>query len=708
MVVFNLPEGDPKPSAIVDGGIVKVSLGGVVRSLVFYGDSARLRISMDLKPWDHVLGLGEKALPLERRRRRVLMWNYDNFGYQRDMDPLYISIPFMMIISEGRAFGIFVNYPGYMVFDIGASEYDKVFIEVWEPSVEVFTMLGTPKEVLETYTSITGRPFIPPKWSLGHQLSRYTYYPQDLVLNIVDRILMYVPLSTVYLDIDYMDGYKIFTWDRQRFPDPKGLAEELHKRGVRLITIIDPYIKIEPDYDVFIESLNLLVRRASGEIYISRGWPGFSGIPDFFNRKTREWWSSRIEKWAREYGIDGIWLDMNEPTVFNIHPPGKLRTRDPFEAIQDQIYLISRYVERVSRVNNYQLPPKGPENLVDRSVEDDAVHRLDDGRVMSHWRVRNAYPLFQAMATYEGLKRVYERPFILSRAGYSGIQSYAAVWTGDNVASWDHLKLSIQMILGLSISGIAWAGVDIGGFEGHTDPELLARWYQACALFPLFRIHKRRGGSDSEIFALPPRYREMAVKAIKLRYNMIPYLWHLAWEAHITGFPIIRPLALEYPEDEEAYSVDDQYLVGSNLLYAPILEKGARGRHIYIPQGIWRSFWGDHEIRGPQWIYAEEDMPLYIKAGSAIPTAEGLIIYDKGSWKIYYGDKGEALEISRRGDLLEIIGEAEPPEKILIFGEKIREVKGEGLSIELEADPRGSWIKILRRIDKYIKIKILD
>jgi alpha-glucosidase len=238
------------------------------------------------------------------------------------------------------------------------------------------------------------------------------------------------------------------------------------------------------------------------------------------------------------------------------------------------------------------------------------------------------------MATYERLKRVVEKPFILSRAGYPGIQSYAAVWTGDNIGSWEHLKLSIKMILGLSISGIAWAGVDIGRFVGHTDPELLARWYQVCALFPLYRVHKMKGGSDSEIFALPLKYREMA---IKLRYSLIPYLWHLAWEAHLTGLPIVRPLALEFPEDDEAYSIDNQYMVGPNLLYAPIVEKGAKGRKIYLPRGIWRSFWRDLEIKGPKWIYSEDNMPLYIGSGSAISTSEGLIIYGRGSWKIYQG-----------------------------------------------------------------------
>jgi alpha-glucosidase len=311
------------------------------------------------------------------------------------------------------------------------------------------------------------------------------------------------------------------------------------------------------------------------------------------------------------------------------------------------------------------------------------------------------------MATYEGLKRVVEKPFILSRAGYPGIQSYAAVWTGDNIGSWEHLKLSIKMILGLSISGIAWAGVDIGGFVGHTDPELLARWYQVCALFPLYRIHKMKGGSDSEIFALPPKYREMAIKAIKLRYNLIPYLWHLAWEAHLTGLPIVRPLALEFPEDDEAYSIDDQYMVGPNLLYAPIVEKGAKGREIYLPQGIWKSFWRDLEIESPKWIYSEEDMPLYIRSGSAIPTSEGLIIYGRGSWKIYQGENGEAIEISREEDHIKIVGEAETPNKILLLGEKIRGARIEDIDIEVRVEePWRSWIIIPKTVKKHLIVEI--
>lgn len=693
VVGFNLPEGDPRPSVSLDGGILRISLEGFERSLELCSTGGRVVISTDLRPWDHVLGLGEKALPLDRRRRRVAMWNYDNFAYQRGMDPLYISIPFAMIVSRGMALGILVNSPGYSVFDMGATDYGRALIEVWESSAEVFAILGRPSEVLEVYTSITGRPFVPPRWALGHQISRYSYYPQDLVLEVVDRVLEHAPLSAVYLDIDYMDGYRIFTWDPQRFPDPRRLSEELHRRGVRLVTIVDPYVKAEPGYSVFRESLDLLVRRGSGELYISRGWPGYSGIPDFFRREAREWWASRIEGWAREYGVDGIWLDMNEPSVFNTLPPVGGGGGGLFEALRDRISLLSAGVERAAAASNHPLPPKGPEDMLDRSVEADAVHVLDDGRVVSHWAVRNAYPLFQAMATYEGLRRVRERPFILSRAGYPGIQSYAAVWTGDNVASWDHLRLSIQMILGLSASGIAWAGVDIGGFVGHTEPELLARWYQACALMPLFRVHKMKGGSDSEIFSLPPRYREAALKAIRLRHSLIPYLWHLAWEAHSTGAPVVRPLALEYPEDEEAYSVDDQYLVGSSLLYAPILERGARGRHVYIPQGVWRSFWGGPEIEGPSWIYSEDETPLYVRKGSAIPTAEGLFIYGEGAWRIYQGEGGEAVEISRRGDAVELRG-WEAPERILIVGEEVQRARVGEVEVEAERDSRGSWVRI--------------
>ena len=707
VVRYHLPAGDPKPYVSIKENVVRISLDGYERSLEFSMLGDRLLISTDLRPWEHILGLGEKALPLDRRRRRIAMWNYDNWGYQEGVDPLYISIPFAMMISREKAFGIFVNSPGYLVFDMGVSEYDKVLIDVWDASVEVYAILGTPKEVLEVYTSITGRPFIPPRWALGHQISRYSYYPQDLVIEIVDRVLEYAPLDAVYLDIDYMDSYKIFTWDPKRFPDPRKLSEELHRRGVRLITIIDPYVKIEPEYDVFRESLDLLVRRASGELYISRGWPGYSGIPDFFNKETRDWWASRIERWARKYGVDGIWLDMNEPTVFNIRPPVKPMTKSIFQALEDLLATLSEAVERVRAVNRYPVLLKRPEDMLDRSLEADAVHRLDDRRILSHWRVRNAYPLFQAMATYEGLKRVVEKPFILSRAGYPGIQSYAAVWTGDNIGSWEHLKLSIKMILGLSISGIAWAGVDIGGFVGHTDPELLARWYQVCALFPLYRVHKMKGGSDSEIFALPPKYREMAIKAIKLRYSLIPYLWHLAWEAHLTGLPIVRPLALEFPEDDEAYSIDDQYMVGPNLLYAPIVEKGAKGREMYLPRGIWRSFWRDLEIEGPKWIYSEEDMPLYIRSGSAIPTSEGLMIYGRGSWKIYQGENGEAIEISREEDHIKIVGEAETPNKILLLGEKIRGARIEDIDIEVRVEePWRSWIIIPKTVKKHLTVEI--
>ncbi|MGC9009923.1 MAG: TIM-barrel domain-containing protein, partial [Sulfolobales archaeon] len=314
VIKFGLPDGEPRPSVRINGNSIEISYREYKRSVEIKHSGDKLIISTSLRPWEHILGLGEKTLPLDRRRVRVAMWNYDNFGYQRGVDPLYISIPFMIIVSRGFSFGIFVNHPGYSVFDIGYSEYDKILIEVWDTSTEVFAIVGSsPKEVLEIYTSITGKPFIPPRWALGHQVSRYSYYPQSLVLEIIDKILEYAPLDVIYLDIDYMDKFRIFTWDKERFPDPRKFSDELHKRGVKLVTIIDPYIKIDPEDGVFREALDLLVRRRSGEIYVSKGWPGYSGIPDFFNRETREWWASKIEWWAREYGVDGVWLDMNEP-----------------------------------------------------------------------------------------------------------------------------------------------------------------------------------------------------------------------------------------------------------------------------------------------------------------------------------------------------------------------------------------------------------
>ncbi|MCY0859877.1 MAG: alpha-glucosidase MalA [Sulfolobaceae archaeon] len=577
-----------------------------------------LKIPLSLD--DHIYGLGEKAFGLDRKRMRLQTWNvdvggvFDKYGWHDD--PMYVSIPFFIVVSPKSVKGYFVNSPSRVIFDFGVYEYDKINIFVPDDSLEFFIINGkSVEEIVEKFTDITGKPFLPPEWALGYQISRFSYYPQDYVLEIVRRHLEKgYRVTSVYLDIHYMDAFRIFTWDRERFPDPKRLAEELEKMGVKLITIINPCLNVNQHYKEFKEAIEeeILVDSPRG-IFVASMWPGNCAWVDFFNEKARNWWKEKIKWWVKEYGVGAIWLDMNEPTD----------------------------------IGNRQ-------NMMVLTL--DSIHHTSNGEA-THFHVRNAYPYYQAMATYEGLREAgIDKPYILSRAGYAGIQKYAAVWTGDNYQEWDDLRLQTVLVLGVSISGEPYVGCDLSGWNSrnqkapYDDLELLARYYEVALFFPVFRAHKVITGIDQEPYNLPSLYAERIKFLINLRYRFLPYLLALAREAHEAGHPILRPLVYRYWQDEEVYKIDDEYTVGDYLLYAPYLDK-QRERDIYLPEGKWISFWSDEEFEGKKWIHVSgKDLPLFIRYNSIIPLDSGdgsldLVVYGENA-KIELYD-GNVVELSR-------------------------------------------------------------
>lgn len=558
------------------------------------GNGVTVRKSLD--PFEHVVGFGEKAFDIERKRLVLRMWNNDPGGYRRGTDPIYASIPFFMCVGNGVT-GFFVNSVSEVIFDTGVTEYDQLVVRTRDSGLEMFVFEGkTVESVVEQFVALTGMPFLPPRWSLGHQASRFSYYPESSVLRIAEEYRKRVPLDAIYLDIDYMDGFKLFTWNRRIFSDPAGMVKKLHSGGTKAVAIMDPGLKAEQGYSHFENGIGNYVETANRELYLGKVWPGLCAFPDFFREGAAEHWKGMISSFVRENGLDGIWLDMNEPSVFN---EGKT------------------------------IPP-------------DSVH-IHRGEAVPHAAVHNAYAYLEAKATYEALKDVTDEPFILSRSGYAGIQKYAAMWTGDSTSSWDDLRLQISMVSSMGISGIPFAGCDLGGFMGRTDPELLARYYQMAAFFPIFRNHKAKDGSDQEIFLLPERYRDMAEEAVRLRYRFLPYLYSLAYEAHTEGHPVVRPLFYEFQDDTTAYAVNDEYLVGPSLLYAPVVEKGEEGREVYLPRGKWFSLSGGVECTGPAWIKADGPT-VFVRKGSVVPVEDGgYLVYGRGTFTLFDGAEHRAV-----------------------------------------------------------------
>jgi len=666
ILTFSLPSGEPVPTASFDGKALAASCCGVEVVLDVEQGADRTVIRKGLGPQEHIFGLGTRAYPPDRKRGRFLLFNNDLYGYQLGMDPLYASIPFLVFIEGGRAFGLVVNSPAYGMADVGALRYGEVTIEV-EDRPEVYVLFGpSPLDVYSTYSEVTGRPFLLPKWALGLHISRYSYEPQKAAEGVVREVAHEAPVDAVYLDIDYMERFKQFTWDRRKFPDPRGFVETMHEIGVKVVTIVDPYIKAEPGYKPFERFLGCSLVTENDEIYLGRGWPGLSILPDFLNPRCRELWASHVAEFVTAYDVDGIWLDMNEPTVFNCDMP----------ATRSRIYaLIGATPHPFTREELFCKAPRG-------------AYHVTNGVKIPHEKVRGLYPYYQAEATHKGLQAAGKEPFILSRSGYIGIQKYAALWTGDVPSTWEGLRLTLMTVLGLSASGVPHVGCDVGGFAGLGDYELIARWYQAAAFFPIFRVHRDKATTDAEITRLPSRYRHMALEAVKMRMRFLPYLRHLVWEAHLFGRPIVRHLGLEFPDDEDAFRIHDEYMVGPYLLYAPILDRGARQRDVYLPRGAWMDLATGRIHLGPSWTVSEADMPLYIRSGAAVPTQDALLIYGEGRWTIYT-DEG-AVSVSRAGDSVET--DAAWP-AVYILGEKIGEVAINGKRVAAVHTKLGTYVE---------------
>ncbi|MGP6220642.1 TIM-barrel domain-containing protein [Caldiplasma sukawensis] len=541
-------------------------------------DTLELDLKINIK--SRVTGFGEHAFSYDRKRMKLLSRNTDPGGYGRGKEPIYLPIPFFIVSENGHSQGIFINYGGEIQFDTGIENYNIIKAKMSTNSIEFFIIDNDKySEVVRNFIKLTGKPVIPPIWAIGHSISRYTYYPEKTVLSIIDEYKKIVPVDTVYLDIHYMEGYRMFTWSSERFPNPEEFIDEIHKKGTKIVTIIDPSIKVDQNYEVFKEGLGSYMEMKNGDIFTGKMWPGLSAFPDFLNNKGRQFWKKQIEKFIKS-GVDGIWLDMNEPTLLT----------------EDHLF---------------------PE---------DAMHTLDNGDKIEHKHVRNYYPYFEAAATYEVLKNRDEKPFILTRSGFAGIQKFGAVWTGDNLSEYDDLKLQISMIISMSISGIVICGTDLGGFFGRSDPEMVAAYYRMALFFPLYRNHKTIDGNDQEVFLFPENVKKRITEAVNLRYRFLEHIYNTIIESTEKFEPVIRPVYYEWQNDDAFYA-EDEYMLGEYILYAPQIEKTISKRNVYIPPGQWIDFNSNSIIEGPVHITSEEEFPIFIRMNSCIIFGDELRIY---------------------------------------------------------------------------------
>lgn len=578
---------------------------------------------------DHFYGFGEKSGFLDKRGEKYEMWNTDVYApHNPETDPLYQSIPYFMTLRNGKAHGIFFDNTHRTIFDM-KSDSDHYSFMAEGGRLDYYVFAGpTPKHVIEQYTHLTGRTPIPPKWAIGYHQSRYSYESEQEVRDLAAAFLeKEIPVDVIYLDIHYMKGYRVFTFDKDRFPDPAKLVRDLKKKGIRVVPIVDPGVKKDPEYKIYQEGIkeDFFCKYLEGELYFGDVWPEASTFPDFTDDRVRQWWGKK-HKFYTDMGIEGIWNDMNEPAVFN-----QTKTMDT------------------------------------------SVMHKNDGHPDTHRALHNAYGLLMGKSTYEGMKGLLDgkRPFLLTRAGYSGVQRFAAVWTGDNRSFWEHLQMSLPMTMNLGLSGVAFNGPDVGGFAHDTNPELLSRWTQVGAFTPYFRNHSAIATQYQEPWQFGEEYEAIIKKYIQLRYKWIPQLYTLFHQANKTGLPVTRPLLMEYPKDAKTAKLHDQFMIGDNVVIAPIMSPGLTDRAVYFPEGDWVDYFNGEEYQGGKMhlVHAElEKLPIFVRKGTALAHGNLVSSLDTKQSKIelhvyasdkdtdysfeFYDDDGETFAYQNKQYLL--------------------------------------------------------
>lgn len=593
-------------------------------------DGDRVRCWKSSPEDEQYFGLGEKSTPLDKRGRSYVMWNHDPNTFDASSEPLYQSVPFFLALRQGRAYGLFFDNTFRSSFDMAAEVPDLYSFGAEGGELNYYFFAGpTPKDVVARFTELVGRIPLPPRWALGYIQSRYSYSPESAVRFIADNFrTRAIPCDAIFLDIAYMDGFRVFTWDKQSFPDPKRMMSDLRQAGFRIIAIVDPYVKVDPNFSIYQQGLkeNYFLKNPDGKLATGRGWPGESAFPDYASAKVRDWWAG-LYKEQIEQGVSGFLTDMNEPTI---------------------------------------LVDQGPMQTLDLKV----MHAADDGP-RTHAEIHNVYGMLETMATREGMLRVHpnERPLVITRATYAGGQRYAAQWSGDNRGTWDHLRLSMPMLMGMGLSGLQFSGADIGGIIPVPSPELYARWLQSGVLTPFTWTHSI-GPGNLEPWAFGNRLEAINRSSVEMRYRLLPYIYTAFWEAAKTGLPVMRPLLLEYPSDRAAIDTEDEYLFGDDLLVAPITKDDQTARSVYLPAGVWYDYWTDRRYSGPRNVDVEapmERIPLFVRGGAILPSQQvvqytsqapidplTLDVYPDGvSTRSYYEDDGISFDFERGAYLLQ-------------------------------------------------------
>lgn len=598
-------------------------------------------LNTDLCQNDIVYGLGENVRGINKRGWKYVSFCADDPNHVENKESLYGAHNFIIVSNNKRKYGVFVDCPSKITFDIGYTHLDKLSITIHSEDAALYIIeADTEVEIVKEMRKLTGKSYIAPFWAFGYQQSRWSYMNEDEVRSVVDGYRSNgMPIDAVYLDIDYMDNYKDFTVSEEKFPQFKCFADEMKARDIHLVPIIDAGVKIEKGYDIYEEGVknNYFCKNAEGEDYVSAVWPGLTHFPDFFNADASKWFGSKY-KVLTDMGIEGFWNDMNEPAIFY--------SKKKLEEAWAKIF---EYKDKNLDINSFFEFRDLFSNLVDYS---EFYHNIN-GKQVCHDKVHNLYGFYMTRSASQAFDEIRpnKRTLMYSRSSYIGMHRYGGIWTGDNQSWWSHLLLSIKQMPSLNMCGFMYIGSDIGGFGANATEDLVLRWTAFGVFTPLMRNHAALGTRLQECYRFDNK--DMFRNVLQVRYRLVPYLYSEYMKACLEDGMMFRPVAFDYTDDEFAPQVEDQLMVGDSIMIAPVYQQNAKGRYVYLPEDmLFVKLSGENVTvkeemkKGHHYIeVAMDEVPLFIKKGAVLPLCKPALSTEKLDLNslqlIAYGDNAK-------------------------------------------------------------------
>ena len=621
------------------------------------GDEVSFRVYLDED--DQIFGLGESVRGMNKRGHRYRAWCSDDFSHTEDKASLYAAHNFVLFSGKSGIFGLYVDDPGAVTFDLGYTRGDEAVITSENGNfsayyIEADSLIGAVKE----FRHMIGRSYLPPKWGLGYIQSRWGYVTEEDLREVArNHRERHIPLDMLSMDIDYMEDFKDFTWDTKKFPDLKAMIADFKADNLRVVPIIDAGVKLcpgDPTYDEGVEK-DYFVKKKDGSTFVGAVWPGKAVFPDFMRNDVRQWFGDKYHGML-EAGVEAFWNDMNEPAIFYSE-----------EGLADAYAKADELRNKNIGVYDYFALKDAFTGMSNSMADYQRFYHDVDGQRIRHDKVHNLYGAMMTKAGAQGMKSFNpdKRHLLFSRASFIGAHRDGGVWQGDNFSWWSHIALNLRELAGMNMCGFLYTGADLGGFGQNTTEDLLQRWLQLGVFTPLMRNHAALGTRDQEIYRF--RNWEQMRDTLTVRYALIPFLYSELVKAAIKDDMLFRPLAFDYPADKRACRVEDQLMLAGSCMIAPVYEQNARGRYMYLPEDMLMVRFRSAEdydcipmTKGDHWIDLEmNEFPLFIKKGQVIPLAKGaecvaqvdetrlalLGWLEHGTACTLYDDDGESMNI---------------------------------------------------------------